>query len=168
MTLSFCWKYYFLLWTKENNNEMPRNEVTIKFEPTMWVWDRSMHIERNITWDLWNEEKYEMVNKKDYTYTDVVRHVYKCTQVSSAWMLCGGVVYTKHYKRQSGCFYYFCFIRVRETLDNRCASVTCVTCHPHFHFFILKKQLFYMTMIQHRPGTAEGDKVLAIVIQVNE
>ena len=26
----------------------------------------------------------------------------------------------------------------------------------------------FMTMIQHRPGTAEGDKVLAIVIQVNE
>jgi hypothetical protein len=34
---------------------------------------------------LGNEEKYEMVKvKKDYTYTDVVRHVYKCTQVSSA------------------------------------------------------------------------------------
>ena len=78
---------------------MPRNEVTIKFEPTMWVWDRSMHIERNITWDVWNEEKYEMVNKKDYTYTDVVRHVYKCTQVSSAWMLRGGVVHKTLYTR---------------------------------------------------------------------
>jgi hypothetical protein len=33
-----------------------------------------------------------------------------------------------------------------------------------FHFF----NNCFMTMIQHRPGTAEGDKVLAIVIQVNE
>ena len=95
-------------------------------------------------------------------------------------MLCGGVVYTKHYikdKRDKVVVFIIFVSSECEKKDlttgvpvSRVSDVTWsrATRTFIFHFFTMVTKLFYMTMIQHRPGTAEGDKVLAIVIQVNE